>query len=161
MNLGTCEHYIPFLALWARDLNSCLHVPLHMTPNLWVTSNWLLWEGLNTLRPRQDVRHFPEDILKCIFLNENVWISLTISLKCVRKVRINNIPSLVQIMAWRRPGNKLLSEPMMVNLPTHICVTRPQWVNHLNNDHHEQWKTQSWGRYHGHDFGMTNTSPNF
>ena len=31
-------------------------------------------------------------------------------------------------MAWRRPGDKPLSEPMMVRLPTHICVTRPQWV---------------------------------
>ena len=34
-------------------------------------------------------------------------------------------------MAWRRPGDKPLSEPMMVSLPTHICVTRPQWVNTL------------------------------
>ena len=42
---------------------------------------------------------------------------------------INNIPALVQIMAWRRPGDKPLPEPMMVNLLTHICVTRPQWVN--------------------------------
>ena len=41
---------------------------------------------------------------------------------------INNIPTLVQIMAWRRPGDKPLSEPMMVRSPTHICVTRPQWV---------------------------------
>ena len=32
-------------------------------------------------------------------------------------------------MAWRRPGDKPLSEPMMVSLPMHICVTRPQWVN--------------------------------
>ena len=32
-------------------------------------------------------------------------------------------------MAWRRPGDKPLSEPMMVSLSTHICVTRPQWVN--------------------------------
>ena len=47
------------------------------------------------------------------------------------KVPINNIPSLVQIMAWRRPGDKPLSEPMMIGLPTHICVTRPQWVNSL------------------------------
>ena len=31
-------------------------------------------------------------------------------------------------MAWRRPGDKPLSKPMMVSLPTHICVTRPQWV---------------------------------
>ena len=39
------------------------------------------------------------------------------------------IPALVQIMAWRRPGDKPLSEPMMVRFMTHICVTRPQWVN--------------------------------
>ena len=30
-------------------------------------------------------------------------------------------------MTWRRPGNKPLSEPMPVSLPTHICVTWPQW----------------------------------
>ena len=40
-----------------------------------------------------------------------------------------NIPSLVQIMAWRRPGDRPLSEPMMVSWTTYICVTRPQWVN--------------------------------
>ena len=42
---------------------------------------------------------------------------------------IDNNPALVQIMAWRRSGDKPLSEPMMVTLPTHICVARPQWVN--------------------------------
>ena len=48
---------------------------------------------------------------------------------------INNIPALVQIMAWRRSGDKAFSEPMMVNLPTHICVTRPQWVmENLSHD---------------------------
>ena len=31
-------------------------------------------------------------------------------------------------MAWRRPGDKPFSEPMMVRLSTHICVTRHQWV---------------------------------
>ena len=83
---------------------------------------------VNTLRPRQNGPHFPDDIIKCIFLNENARISLKISLKFVPKVRINNIPALVQIMAWRRPGDKPLSEPMIVSLLTHICVTRPQWV---------------------------------
>ena len=34
-------------------------------------------------------------------------------------------------MGWRRPGDKPLSEPMMVCLLTHICVTWPQWVNRL------------------------------
>ena len=41
---------------------------------------------------------------------------------------INNISALVQIMAWHRPGDKPLSEPMMVSLLTHICITRPPWV---------------------------------
>ena len=50
-------------------------------------------------------------------------------MKFVPKGPINNIPALVQIMAWRRPGDKPLSEPIMVSLPTHICVTRHQWVN--------------------------------
>ena len=66
--------------------------------------------------------------MDAIFLNENIWIPIKISLKFVPKGRINNIPALVQIMAWRRPGDKPLSEPMMVSLPTHIYVTRPQWV---------------------------------
>ena len=85
--------------------------------------------GINSLRPRPNRRHFADDIFNCIFENENEWISPRISLKFVHKVRINNIPTLVQIMAWRRPGDKPLSEPMIVSLPTHICVTRPQWVN--------------------------------
>ena len=85
----------------------------------------------NTLTPRQDGRLFPDDIFKWIFLNENVWISIEISLKFVPEGQINNIPALVQIMAWRRPGDKPLSEPMMVSLLTHICVTRPQGVNSL------------------------------
>ena len=41
------------------------------------------------------------------------------------------MPALVQIMAWHHPGDKPLSVPMMVSLLTHICVTRPQWVNSL------------------------------
>ena len=60
------------------------------------------------------------------FLNENEYISIKISLKFVPKGPINNIPTLVQIMAWRWPGDKPLSEPMMVCLLTYICVTRPQ-----------------------------------
>ena len=56
---------------------------------------------------------FPDDIFKCNFLNENAWISIKISLKFVPKGPINNIPALVQLMAWRRAGDKPLSEPIM------------------------------------------------
>ena len=70
---------------------------------------------------------FPADIFKCISWNENVWISIKISLKFVPKGPINEILSLVKKMAWCRSGNKPLSEPMVVSSLTHICVTRPQW----------------------------------
>ena len=83
---------------------------------------------LNTLRPRQSGRLSTDDIFKRIFFHENVWISITISPKFVTKGPINNIPAIVQIMAWRRPGDKLLSEPMLVGSLTHICVTWSQWV---------------------------------
>ena len=88
----------------------------------------LIIPHINTLGPKRNQQHFADDIFKRIFFNENVWISINISLKFDPKGPINNIPALVQIMAWRRSGDKPLSEPMMVRLPTHICVTRPQWV---------------------------------
>ena len=37
-----------------------------------------------------------------------------ISLNFVPEGAINNIPSLIRIMAWRQPGDKPLSEPIMV-----------------------------------------------
>ena len=93
---------------------------------------WLmLW--LNALRPRQYCCHFTDGIFKCIFLNENVWIFINISSKFVPKGQINNIPALVQIMAWCQPGDKPLSEPMMVS------VTQPQWVNGLSNYLNQCW----------------------
>ena len=114
-----------------------------------ITPHGILWDAItyscprylflapklfNTLRPRQNGRHFPDDIFKCIFLNEKVLVLIKMSLKFVPKCSINNIPALVQIMAWRRPGDKPLSEPMIVSFPTHIYVTRPQWVNYTTNE---------------------------
>ena len=76
---------------------------------------------VNTLRPRQNGRRFADDTFKRIFLNENVRIPIKISLKFVPKGPINNIPALVPIMAWRRSGNKPLSEPMMFSLLVSPC----------------------------------------
>ena len=88
---------------------------------------------LNSLRPRRNRRHFADAIFKCIFVNENIWISIKISLKFVPTGPISNIPALVQMMAWRRPGDKPLSGPRMVRLSTHICVTRAQWIKFFEN----------------------------
>ena len=97
-----------------------------------------LWSSIrfNTLRPRRNVRHFANDIFKCFFLNENVWISINIWPKFVPKGRIHNIPALVQIMARQRPGDKPLLEPMLVNLQTNMYVTGPQRLNDMHSDNH-------------------------
>ena len=111
--------------------NGLFHTCYHTTNALFVNSYkyaTLQRAYVNSLRPRRNRSHFADDIFKCISENENEWMSLRISLKFIPKVRINNIPTLVLIMAWRRPGDKPLSEPMMVSLLTHICVTGPQWV---------------------------------
>ena len=111
------------ISLHTYCLNSS-DIPFHMISKLlknewlkftWYTipydqqvlnNEWAITHGVYTLRPRQNGRHFPDDIFKCIFLNENVRISIKISLKFVPKDQINNIPSFVQIMIWRRPGDK-------------------------------------------------------
>ena len=49
---------------------------------------------VNTLRPRQNGRHFADDVFKHILLNENAWISIKISLNFVSKGPINNISSI-------------------------------------------------------------------
>ena len=85
--------------LWLAQVFAYCLVPSHYMKLCDILLN-------NTLRPRQNGRHFADDIFKC---------------------PINNIPTLVAIMVWRRPGAKPLSESMMVSLLTHICVTRPQW----------------------------------
>ena len=74
-------------------------------------------------------------IFKCIFLYENVWILFTILLKFVPNVRIYKFAALVQIMAWRRPGDKPLFEPMMVSLLTHTRATRPQCVKAMGRQY--------------------------
>ena len=61
----------------------------------------------NTLRPRQNGRHFADDTFKRIFLNENITISIKISLKYVPKGPINNDSALVQIVAWPAPSHYL------------------------------------------------------
>ena len=83
----------------------------------------LVQELINTLRLRQNGRHFPDDIFKLHFLDDNVQISIKISLKFVPNGPINDIPALVQIMAWHQPGDKPLSIQIMLSLLTHKCIT--------------------------------------
>ena len=53
------------------------------------------------IEAEQNNRHFADNVFQCIFLHENTGIFIKISLEFVPKGSINNIPALVQIMAWR------------------------------------------------------------
>ena len=95
--------------------SSCISFSFYHVPFYW-----------NTLRQKKTAAILQTTF--SFFFNENIWISIKISLKFIPKGPNNNIPELVEIMAWRRPGDKPLSEPMMVSLVTHICIIRPQWI---------------------------------
>ena len=71
-----------------------------------VLTNWR-WDKMATIL---------QTMLLNTLVNENIKIPIKISLNFVPDGSINNIPALVQIMVWRHPGNKPLSEPMMVSL---------------------------------------------
>ena len=111
----------------------------------WFIENWtpgnesIFWNALygerpqpalniNTVRLRPNGCYFADAIFRCISLNENFRISNKSLLKYVPQGLIDNMAALVQIMAWHRLGDKSLSEPIMVSLLTHICITQLQWV---------------------------------
>ena len=55
-----------------------------------------------------------DDIFKCILLNENDRIPIQILLKFTPRSSIDNKPTLVQVLAWRRIGDRPLPD-LMVN----------------------------------------------
>ena len=71
---------------------------------------------LNSSPPGQNGRHLADDVFRCIFMNEKFCVLIEISLKFVPKGPIGNSPTLVQIMAWRRIGDKPLPDPMLTRL---------------------------------------------
>ena len=61
-------------------------------------------------------RHFAEDIIKCIFLNENMYILFDTAIAIWPQVPINNTPALDEIMTRHRTGDKPSTKPIMVML---------------------------------------------
>ena len=94
---------------------------------------WLDGEFHSSL-PGQNGHHFADDIFKRSFFFQKVRISIEMSLKFVLEGPINNIRTLVQIMACRRPSHYL--NQCRPSSPTHICGTSGGWVNLC------RWETQ-------------------
>ena len=103
-----------------------------------------IWElckrSIPILRPRQNCRNrqFANDVSKCLFLNEDLWITNYIQLKCVPYGLIDNMPSLVQIMVLRRLGDK----PSLTNMRhMHHLVSMSSYDNDWNNSFEiSKWK---------------------
>ena len=75
---------------------------------------------INSSPPGQNGCHFPDDIFNCIFMNEKFCIFIQISLNFVSKGPIDNIPALVQIMAWCQSGDQAT---IWTNAdPVHWCI---------------------------------------
>ena len=89
---------------------------------------------INTLRPRRNEQHFADDIFKRkLFSSMKMFeFRLKFHWSLFPRVQLTIFQHWVQVMAWRRIGDKPLSEPKMVRSTTHICVTRPQWVKTWN-----------------------------
>ena len=71
------------------------------------------YTSINSSPPIQNGQHFTDDISRCIFIDEKFCILINIPLKLVPEDQINNIPALVQIMAWHQIGDKPLPEPIL------------------------------------------------
>ena len=126
-----CTVFVPLGLYSLSKMTSYCQISWSLEAARYGSSGTHWWPNFGLVRLRQNGHYFPDDIFKCIFLNENMWILIKILLKFVPEGPINNIPALVQIMAWRQPGDKPLSEPMMISLLTHICITRPQWIKNI------------------------------
>ena len=71
------------------------------------------------------IGHFRTIGLVAAFKSLRFALLKLILLKFIPQGSINNIPALVQIMAWYWPGDKPLTETMMFSLLMHICIIQP------------------------------------
>ena len=102
------------LDAYCRGVRSQVSVQLGGKLSRGKCGQWFIYWS-NTLRLRQNGSRFADDIFKGVLFNENVWISIMISLKFIPKGIFNDITALVQIMP--------LPEAMIARVPTHICVS--------------------------------------
>ena len=129
-------HHKNIVKIFENSKDSEEHICLHVSVIVPDDGLAMLWHIVAETKWKPfRRRHFEFN-----FFNENAWILIKISLKFVPNCPIDNIPSLVYIMAWRRPGDKPLFEPMMVSFTRHICVPRPQWVKwKVNSGYNGNW----------------------
>ena len=91
----------------------------------------LLLLCIKTFPPRQNGRHFADNIFRSIFMNEKFWILIKISLKFVSQGPIENNPASVDIMTWRLIGNKPLLIFGAIGFQSdmeYVTELKPWWI---------------------------------
>ena len=108
---------------------SCIHNSYHHSLH-----SIQMYTEFKELRPKEAGHHFTDNIFKCFFLNENLWISINISLKFVLEGQSNNIPSLIQIMACADQATSHYLNQWWLRLVTHIYTSLG--LNELRQGYH-------------------------
>ena len=112
-----CKWICPYVHVYAARLCAYMHVYAHVRSYVYMRIfpyvDFFPYTVVHVKKRDQIKKSFayPQSLH-----NENVRNGIKISLKFVPKGPNNNIAALVQIMAWRRPDYKPLSEPMVVRL---------------------------------------------
>ena len=111
---GSSHRTIKYFDSLCAQLDACagrhLDISLHHTEGY--ASNLV-----NSSSPRQNgCRCATNYVFKYIFVNEKFSITINISLKFVPKGPIDNKSALVQVMVWRRTGDKPLPESKLAQI---------------------------------------------
>ena len=142
--------------IWYRDALSIPFFQVNFTSSWWgpvtagtFSTHWqeltntlqgsYMWDSFKLHWSNVALTHWDRDKMAAVwqqttFSNVFSWMKmyefqLKFHWNLFLRVQLTIFPALFQIMDWRRPGGNLLSEPIMVRLQTHICITRPHWVN--------------------------------
>ena len=116
---GNCNIASVYISgrIWLYKVAHVYWLPSGLIPSA------LFMRAQETLNTSLELTHLPldkmaailaDDNVKCIFFNENDTILIWISLKFVPRCPIDNIPALVQVMAWHQTIDKPLHDPMLI-----------------------------------------------
>ena len=142
--------HVPDVTEWwtnvPRDVNECrrkrtssLNCHYYHRHNIILVS--YQYRSLNSSIPGQNDRHFGRREFQMHFVGWNDRILIRISLKFVPRSPIDNMPALVQIMAWCRTGDKHSKHcEVHTGIVCYWYVITTEWlpVYHVRNYTHYQ-----------------------
>ena len=89
---------------------------------------WVSKTSFNSSPAGQFGGKMANDIFNYISFNENVWISIKMSLKFIPKGQVDNKSVLFQVMAWCHHATSHYLNQCWPSSLTHICDSPGRWV---------------------------------